>query len=191
MQLFNEAGFTVVAISDSSGGVYNRTGLSASRVYQHVSDGGWLADYCEAEHISNAELLALDVDVLAPAAIEGQIHAGNAATVRAEMIVEGANGPVTPEADALLNDRGVVVVPRHPRQRRWRYGVLLRVGAGHTALLLEPRGDQQAASRPHAAGPRKRSGIWPRIVASTCARRPTRSPWGRVAEATQLRGIYP
>jgi glutamate dehydrogenase (NAD(P)+) len=63
------------------------------------------------EKISNDELLTSDVDVLIPAALEHQIHAGNASHIRARMIVEGANGPTTPEADEILNDRGIIVIP--------------------------------------------------------------------------------
>ena len=190
LQLFSEAGFTVVAISDSSGGVYNPAGLNASRVYQHVSDGGWLADYCEAEHITNADLLALDVDVLAPAAIEGQIHAGNAAKVRAEMIVEGANGPVTPEADALLNDRGVVVVPdilanaggvtvsyyewvQGMQHFFWSREEINKLLADHMG-----RAAQEVWTMAQSRGVNLREAAYQIAV-------------GRVAEATQLRGIYP
>jgi glutamate dehydrogenase (NAD(P)+) len=75
---------------------------------QHRNLGGWDG---EAERINNAELLALPCDVLIPAALEGQLTAANAGQVQARLVVEGANGPTTPEADDILNDRGVLVIP--------------------------------------------------------------------------------
>jgi glutamate dehydrogenase (NAD(P)+) len=110
-----EAGCRIIAISDVSGGLYNPEGLDIARVNEHVAGHprrlleGYAGD--DAERISNADVLTLACDALIPAALEGQITAANAADVRARIIVEGANGPTTSEADMILAERGVTVVP--------------------------------------------------------------------------------
>jgi glutamate dehydrogenase (NAD(P)+) len=104
-------GATVVAASDSDGGVFSGDGLDVARAIQAHDSGGISGYDGKHEPIDNEQLLALDVDVLIPAALEGQIHAGNARDVQAALLVEGANGPVTPAAEVLLEERGVVVVP--------------------------------------------------------------------------------
>lgn len=115
--LHNEYGCKVVAVSDVSGGWYNPAGLDINAVSEHVDTlgGGLLSGYGDedpnAKAISNADLLTLDVDVLVPAAIEGQIRADNAPDIQAKLIVEGANGPTTPEADRILHERGILIVP--------------------------------------------------------------------------------
>jgi glutamate dehydrogenase (NAD(P)+) len=110
-QLFHDAGFTVVAVSDVKGGVYNPRGLNPTAVMRHKAEADTVAGFPGADAITNAELLELDVDVLVPAAMEDQITEANAPRVRARLVVEGANGPTTPEADRILEDRGVTVVP--------------------------------------------------------------------------------
>ena len=110
-QLLEEAGMTVVAVSDSTAGVYRRTGLDLAALRALKEEGGRISDYGGGDRITNDELLALDVELLVPAATEAQITGHNAETVRARVIAEGANAPVDPEADAILNDRGVVILP--------------------------------------------------------------------------------
>ncbi|MHB2024037.1 MAG: Glu/Leu/Phe/Val family dehydrogenase [Mycobacteriales bacterium] len=111
-QFLHDAGATVVAVSDVKGGIYNRMGLNPAGILRHVRAGAEsVVGYPGADVISNEELLELDVDVLVPAALEGVIHSENADRVRARFIVEGANGPTTPDADAILEQRGTVVVP--------------------------------------------------------------------------------
>ncbi|HHW14488.1 MAG TPA: Glu/Leu/Phe/Val dehydrogenase [Firmicutes bacterium] len=113
IQLAKE-GYRVVAVSDSSGGVYCAHGVNLAALTEHAraNGDGYLCNCAtEGEKITNAELLALDVDVLIPAALEAQIRGDNAHTIRAKYIVEGANGPTTPEADRILRDRGVTIVP--------------------------------------------------------------------------------
>jgi glutamate dehydrogenase (NAD(P)+) len=108
-----EAGARVVAVSDSRGGVYNPAGLDVEGLYAHRLAGGLLAEHKGSDHtdITNAELLELPVDILVPAALEGQITEFNASRIKAGMIVEAANGPTTPRADEILAERGVYVVP--------------------------------------------------------------------------------
>jgi len=110
----HELGFKVVAVSDISGGYYNPNGLDirAMREYVATSLHGSLEGYRgEAERLSNAELLELPCDVLIPAALENQLTQDNAARIRAHLIVEGANGPTTPDADDIFRERGITVVP--------------------------------------------------------------------------------
>ena len=110
-QLLAENGCRVIAVSDSKGGIYNPKGLDVPRLLRERLAGGTLPDYSDADRISQAELLALECDVLIPAALGGQITAANASTVRARIIAEGANGPTTPEADRILGEQNVLVLP--------------------------------------------------------------------------------
>jgi glutamate dehydrogenase (NAD(P)+) len=105
-----EHGARVVAVSDISGGVYNAAGLDIEALCEHNRRSGAVAG-AEGDAISNEELLALDVDVLIPAAVEGVLHAENAGQVSARLVLEAANGPTTPEAEAVLAGRGIRVVP--------------------------------------------------------------------------------
>jgi glutamate dehydrogenase (NAD(P)+) len=111
-RLAEESGATIVAISDAQGGIYNPNGLPIRDLAQRYSgrEGG-IRDYKDAQPISNDELLTVPCDVLIPAAISGQITGENADKIQAKLIVEGANGPCTPEADHILSDKGSVVVP--------------------------------------------------------------------------------
>jgi len=114
-RLLHEAGARVVAISDVSGAFHCPSGFDMEAVLNYVKDspGHLLAGLSHpgTEEISNEDLLTLDVDVLIPAALEAQITSRNANDVRARVIVEGANGPTTPDADLILGEKGVVVVP--------------------------------------------------------------------------------
>jgi glutamate dehydrogenase (NAD(P)+) len=104
-------GYNVVAVSDVNGGIYDPRGLRIADLLDHVEERGTVADYPDAEHIDWETLLELDVDVLVPAALGGVITKANADRIRAPLIVEGANHPITPLADHVLADRGVVIVP--------------------------------------------------------------------------------
>ena len=104
-------GARVVAASDISGGLLAEDGLDVAALVRHVQAGATLDSFGAADHISNGELLALDVDLLIPAAVENVLHKGNAADIQARLVVEAANGPTTPEADAILRERGLVAVP--------------------------------------------------------------------------------
>jgi glutamate dehydrogenase (NAD(P)+) len=109
--LLHQAGARVVAVSDSSGAAYNEQGLDIEALMPHRDDRIPLAQAPGCDQISNAELLSLAVDFLIPAALEGQLHGGNANDVRARFVVEGANGPTTPEGDAILAENGIVLIP--------------------------------------------------------------------------------
>ncbi len=109
--LLHDAGARIVATTDASGGRRDPGGLDPRALERHKRESGRLIDYPGGEPIDNAALLAADCDVLIPAALEQQITAANADGIRARIIVEGANGPTTPEADAILAERGVLVIP--------------------------------------------------------------------------------
>jgi glutamate dehydrogenase (NAD(P)+) len=104
-------GSAVLAVSDISGGVYDPAGLDLEDVDRWIADGGSLAGYSQAEHVTNEELLELPCDILVLAALEDQLTGENAPRVEARMIAEGANGPTSLEADAIFADRGIVVLP--------------------------------------------------------------------------------
>ena len=105
-------GAIVVGISDALGGIYNEKGLPVDELINRYSgrEGG-IREFKEAQPVSNSELLELDCDILIPAAIAAQITAENADKIKAKLIVEGANGPSTPDADHIFHDKGTLVVP--------------------------------------------------------------------------------
>ncbi len=107
----NDAGIKVVAISDTSGGMYNPNGLDVVKLRAVKKSGTSVEEFGDGDKVTNAELLELPVTVLAPCAYEQQITKDNAARVQAHIIAEGANGPTTPDADDILNDKGVFLLP--------------------------------------------------------------------------------
>ncbi len=104
-------GCRIIAISDSKGGTYNPKGLDLESLLNYKKQTGSVVGFADSESVTNTELLALPCDILVPAAIEDQIVKANAPDVKARIIVEGANAPTTPEANEILNDKGVFVVP--------------------------------------------------------------------------------
>ena len=111
-QLLEERGVNIVAISDLSGAYYNAEGINIKKAMEYRNgNGGSLEGYEGAEKIDSDELLLLEVDVLVPAAIEDVITKENADKIKAKMIVEGANGPTSAKADAMINDKGILAVP--------------------------------------------------------------------------------
>jgi glutamate dehydrogenase (NAD(P)+) len=181
-------GCVVVAVSDVAGAVHNPAGLDVRELVRRARAGEVGHEDMDVERISNAELLAIDCEVLVPAAVGGVLHAGNAGAVRARMVVEGANTPLTPGADAVLASMGVVVVP----------DVLANAG-GVVVSYLEwvqnlqnvqwerRQVDEELARRLTAA----HAEIRVRAAADGCALREAahRVALARVAEAERLRGI--
>jgi glutamate dehydrogenase (NAD(P)+) len=104
-------GCRVVAVSDSTGGVYNPRGFDYHELHAHKQRIGSVAGFAGGETITNGEILEADVDILIPAALESQITAENASHIKARIVAEAANGPTTPEADAVLRQRGIFVIP--------------------------------------------------------------------------------
>ena len=110
-RLLEESGCTIVAVSDQYGGLYNPVGLPVRKLIEYRQETGRLDGFEGADPLPSDGPLTVDCDVLVPAAIGNQITSRNAAQVKARLIVEGANGPTTPEADKILQDRGVLLVP--------------------------------------------------------------------------------
>jgi glutamate dehydrogenase (NAD(P)+) len=110
-KLVAEEGAIVVAVSDSSGGIHNANGIDVAAAFAHKHAGGSLVDLKGGDVVTNDEILLVDCDALAPCALEQVITTDNADQVRAKLIVEGANGPVTPAADEILEANGALVLP--------------------------------------------------------------------------------
>ncbi len=111
-RLMQELGAKMVGVADASGAIASPDGIDADKLADHVRDGGDVADFDgQIEQIDPDDLVAVECDVLIPAALGGMIHEGNAERVSCRMMVEGANSPTTPKADKILNDKGVFIVP--------------------------------------------------------------------------------
>jgi glutamate dehydrogenase (NAD(P)+) len=110
-RLFQEAGARIVAVSDSRGGISNDSGLDSAQVLAHKNKSGSVVGMPGSTEISNEDLLAYDCDILIPAALECQIRQDNAANVKARLIVEDANGPLTAVADRIVQEKNIVVLP--------------------------------------------------------------------------------
>lgn len=109
--LLHAIGCKIVAVSDIKGGIYNPNGLNPVKLMSHKRQTKTVSDYRDGDYVTNEELLELPCEILVPAAVEGVITKRNADKIKAKLLVEAANGPVTPEADAILKDKGVFVVP--------------------------------------------------------------------------------
>ena len=110
-RLIRDEGSTVVAVSDSTGGIHDPAGLDVDKVIAWKKEHGTVVGYPDAREITNAKLLEVECDILIPAALENQITVRNAKEIKAKLIAEAANGPTTPEADAILFDRGIFMIP--------------------------------------------------------------------------------
>ncbi len=131
-KLLQEKGFKIIAISDAAGAVYNPAGIDIQAAIQYAENNRRsIAGYSEEgmQIITNEDLLALDVDILIPAALENQIKKENVDSIQAKIIVEGANGPTTKYADEILEKKGVVIVPDILANAGGGSGFLLRMGA--------------------------------------------------------------
>lgn len=185
-----DAGMKIIAVSDSKGAIYSSAGLDVAQLSAHKKQTGQVAGFLHSETISNTELLELPCDVLAPCAFEAQITRDNAAKVRARIVAEGANGPTTPEADDILHAHGIHIVPD-----------ILCNSAGVTVSYFEWVQDLQhffwdrdeitrrlQTLISHAFGQvfdlRQQHKVDMRTAAQMLA-------VGRVADALQMRGIYP
>ena len=189
-QLLDSNQAYVIAASDSRGCVYNSNGLDIPKLIMHKEKTGGVVGMANSETISPQELLAMECDILIPAALENTIDSTNAGAVKAKIVGEAANGPVTPEGDAILEDKGVFVIPdilcnaggvtvsyfewvQDEQHLFWEaqdvYNRLERVMKNSFAEVLKIHLDHKVSMRTAA----NMLGI------------------GRVAEATTLRGLYP
>ncbi len=185
-----EDGAVVVAVSDSTGGVYNPNGLDVANALAHKQETGRLDGLRDTDSISNEELLLVDCDVLAPCALEQVLTVDNADQVKAKIVVEGANGPTTPTADEILEDRGVLVLP----------DVLANAGGVVVSYFEWVQGLQEYFWKEDEVN-RRLNDITSRAFHETWATYEGRgttmrmAAYGlavqRVAEATMTRGLYP
>ncbi len=189
-RLLSELGCKVVALSDIKGGVYNPAGIDVHQALRYSKEHGNLAGLPNTEPVTNAELLELPCEVLVPAALENQLTERNAARIQARMIVEAANGPTTPEADRIFNDRGMIVVP----------DILANAG-GVTVSYFEWVQDLQRFFWAENEINNRLETIMMRsfhAVHTKAEEQQTNLRMGayllavaRVAEATEIRGVYP
>ncbi len=189
-EILSEDGAVVVALSDSSGGIHNPAGIDVAAAVAHKRETGSLTGLAETESLTNDELLLLECDVLAPCALEQVISADNADRVRATIVCEGANGPVTPDADRILEDRGILVLP----------DVLANAGGVVVSYFEWVQGLQEYFWKETEVNA-KLNDIVTRAFNETWATHQARglslrtSAYGiaveRVADATTTRGLYP
>jgi glutamate dehydrogenase (NAD(P)+) len=189
-RLLYQEGATIVAASDSRGGVYNPKGIDVLAALAHKQEHGTLVGLANAEAITNEELIELSCDVLAPCALEQVVTEVNADRVKATVVCEGANGPVTPAADAILEDKGVLVLP----------DVLANAGGVVVSYFEWVQGlqeyfwrEDEVNAKLHDIVARAFEEAWhTRESHSTSLRM---ASYGlavqRVAEATTTRGLYP
>jgi glutamate dehydrogenase (NAD(P)+) len=183
-------GATIVAVSDSAGGIYNPDGIDVNAALARKRETGSLEGLSGAESVTNDELLLIDCDVLAPCALEQVITVENADQVKASIVCEGANGPVTPEADQILDDRGILVLP----------DVLANAGGVVVSYFEWVQGLQEYFWKESEVNA-KLNDIITRAFAETWRTHEERSlpmrqaayalAVGRVCEATMTRGLYP
>ena len=109
--ILHELGYKIVAVSDSKGGIYDTKGINPIKVFEHKQKKGSVLGYKNAKKVSNEELLELPCGILVPAALEHQVTSANANKIKAKMVAEAANAPTTPEADRILHERGIFLIP--------------------------------------------------------------------------------
>ena len=188
--LLSEEGVRVIAVSDSGGGIHNAYGLDVPAAIAYKAEHGVLEGFPGADAITNEELIEIDCDVLAPCALEQVITAENAPRIRAKMICEGANGPTTPGADEILEDRGILVLP----------DVLANAGGVVVSYFEWVQGLQEYFWKEYEVHA-KLNDIVVRAFEETWSTRERfatsmrMAAYGiavqRVAEATTIRGLYP
>jgi glutamate dehydrogenase (NAD(P)+) len=185
-----DEGARVVAVSDTSGGLYDPSGLEIAAVLAHKRETGSLAGFPGPKAITNDELLLLECDVLAPCALEQVITTANAGQVRAPVILEGANGPVTPAADAILEEHGVLVLP----------DILANAGGVVVSYFEWVQGlqeyfwsEDEVNAQLEAIMTRAFEETWVTHEARAVSMRLAAYGLGvqRLAEATRTRGLYP
>jgi len=189
-RLMRDEGSTVIAVSDSTGGIHNPAGLDVDRVIAWKSEHGTVQGFPGSRDVTNAEILEIECDVLIPAALENQITALNAANIKTKIIGEAANGPTTPEADEILASRGIFLIPdilcnaggvtvsyfewvQDLNRDHWSEEV---VNAKLREIMVRAFNETLAMS--------KREEVHMRTAAYLVAVK-------RVADATTLRGLYP
>ncbi len=188
--LMAEEGATVVAVSDSQGGIRNMAGLDIARVINWKAEHGTVMGFPGSEDVTNAEVLETECDVLIPAALENQITARNADRIKAKIVAEAANGPTTPEADEILFNRGVFLIPdilcnaggvtvsyfewvQDLNRDHWTEAVV-----NEKLRIIMVKAFNEVLAKAEKEGVNMRTGAYLNAVQ-------------RVADATAMRGLYP
>ena len=189
-ELLAAEGATIVAVSDSTGGIHNPAGLDPAKVSAWKREHGTVVGFPGSTEVTNAELLELSCDILVPAALENQITQDNAPRIQAKIVAEAANGPTTPEADVILHDRGIFLIP----------DILCNAG-GVTVSYFEWVQDMQSFFWTEERINESLKGIMDRAFTDVYAMSQRHEvdmrtaaymvAVARVAEATTLRGLYP
>jgi len=189
-RFLHDAGVAIQAVSDVDGAIFNGNGISISALGAHVDATGSVAGFDGAEDLDPADLLTAEVDALIPAALEGVITADNAHDIRAGIVVEGANGPTTNEADEILHDRGVLVVP----------DILANAGGVIVSYFEWVQANQAYQWRESEVNERleeRMTRAWYSVIEYASLHRLTYRQAAtalavqRVVEAHELRGLYP
>ncbi|HEY9776472.1 MAG TPA: Glu/Leu/Phe/Val dehydrogenase [Planktothrix sp.] len=189
-KLLHESGFKIVAVSDVFGGIYNPEGIDIPRLMAYIAEMGRVDGFTGCKSITNTQLLELPCDVLVPAALGGQITVSNVENLKCKIVVEGANGPTSPEADKILHDKGVIVMP----------DILANAGGVTVSYFEWVQGmmhlfwsEEEVNRRLEEIMGRActqvfemstKSGLRPRMAA-------LRIGVSKIAEAKRLRGLYP
>jgi glutamate dehydrogenase (NAD(P)+) len=189
-KLLHEAGFKVIGVSDVFGGITNPEGIDIPRLLAYVTEMGRVEGFAGSKSINNNQLLELECDVLIPAALGGQITVDNVENIKCKILVEGANGPTSPEADKYLHEHGIVVLP----------DILANAGGVTVSYFEWVQGmmhlfwsEEEVNKRLEEIMGRAcnqvfemstRSGLRPRMAA-------LRLGVSKIAEAKRLRGLYP
>jgi glutamate dehydrogenase (NAD(P)+) len=189
-RLMAETGCAVVGVSDSQGGIYNPAGLDLAAVARHKQRTGSVIGFAGAEEVTNPELLELPCDILIPAAMEGQITEENAPKIKARLIAEAANGPTSPEADAIIYDRGIFVIPDILANAG---GVTVSYFEWVQALQAFPWSEEEVNERLQKIMARSFGQVYEAAQRHQVHMRTAALVNGiaRVAEFTKVRGIYP
>ena len=189
-QLLAAEGSIIIAVSDSTGGIHNPAGLEPAKVNAWKREHNTVVGFPGSQEISNRDILELECDILIPAALENQITDANADRIRAKVVAEAANGPTTPEADAILHDRGIFLIP----------DILCNAG-GVTVSYFEWVQDMQSFFWTEERINESLKGIMDRAFEAVHSMSELQEvdmrtaaymvAVDRVAEATRLRGLYP
>ncbi|MBV8171836.1 MAG: glutamate dehydrogenase, partial [Candidatus Eremiobacteraeota bacterium] len=189
-ELMSADGYLIVAVSDSQGGVVNPKGLDVAGLTAFKQETGTVSGFSGGERISNKDLLEYDCDVLVPAALEKVITRDNASRIKAKVIAEAANGPTLPEADQVLHDRGIMVLP----------DILANAGGVSVSYFEWVQDLQENFWEEDEVNERLRRKMVRAFRETLDQARKYKTDMrhgayvvavGRVAEATKLRGVYP
>lgn len=189
-QFLDEAGVTVAGVSDQYGGIFKSGGLDVESLMRHVDQTGSVVGFPEAEPLAQGELLSLPVDLLVPAAVEGVLNESNASSIQAKIIVEGANGPTTAQADLVFASKGILVVP----------DILANAGGVIVSYFEWVQGNQAywwTAQEVEDRLEQRMVAAWSKLVATSSRlsislrEAATVTAVKRVAEAHTIRGLYP